>query len=229
MFHLAESTVQEAAISHLRRYYRRRSWGRTVYAQAEARTKGVYGNKRADGLLVFQHWLWGETTVSLEAKSYKTLPAIRPVWNFKLWLINSLRAGMVICILTGLVVALWRMDDWLWAFILLMNSWLLGALAYGLISRHHPSHRTVGVLQQLSQYPAHEQWLAFSQDSWSSLKTKDREVLLIMCRQHRTGLLLVSGQRKVKKLLKPRRQRSWGKNYLDHYSKSQQIRQEVFS
>ena len=73
---------------------------RSFFAKEEVRTKKEYGAKRADGLLVFRHWLWGQYVVSMEAKSYKTMPALKPRLDPYKLMWNSLKVGGAICLLS---------------------------------------------------------------------------------------------------------------------------------
>ncbi|MEO1628849.1 MAG: hypothetical protein AAFV25_27110, partial [Bacteroidota bacterium] len=111
---LTEQSVQKIALRHLHRHYRRKSLWRKTFAKMEVRTRKKFGGKRADGLIAFRHWLLGTYVVSMEAKSAKTLSAIRPYSDIRRLLLNSFRMGLFACLISGAYLALIKMDDgWL--------------------------------------------------------------------------------------------------------------------
>ena len=224
---LAETTVQKVALEHLKKRYRRRAWMRRIFAKIEVRTKREFGSKRADGLLAFRHWLWGTYVVSMEAKSFKTLPAMRPYRDDWQFVRNCLWAGLAICILSGAFFWSYRINDGLWQFLLPFNAFLGGAIIYGIVTFKHFTHKKVDVIEQLQQYPANEQWLAFSQDSIDSLPYQKVKKLKKMARGQRIGLIIVRPKGKVKILVKPRMQWRWGKDYLHFYTKEKHIRKVI--
>lgn len=224
---LAEITVQKVALEYLRKRYKRRMWFRKIYAQIEVRTKKEFGNKRADGLLAFKHWLLGTYVVSMEAKSFKTLPAMKPYRDDWQFVRNCLWAGLVICILSGAFFWGYHVNDGLWQFLLPFNAFLGGAIIYGIVTFKHFTHKRVDVIDQLQQYPANEQWLAFSQDSIDSLAYVKVKKLKSMARHQRIGILVVKNKKEVKLLVKPKFQWRWGKDFLYFYSKEKEIRKTI--
>lgn len=224
---LAESTVQRVALEHLQQYYNRRAWMRKIFAQIEMRTKKEYGSKRADGLIAFRHWLWGTYVISMEAKSYNTLTAMKPYRDDWLFLRNCLWAGLLICILSGAFFWSYRINDGFWQFLLPFNAFLGGAILYGMATFRHFTHKKVDVIRQLQQYPANEQWLAFSQDSLNALAYDKVKKLKKMARSQSIGIIVVQPKGKVKILLKPRMQWGWGKDYLRFYSRETDIRKII--
>ena len=100
----------------------------------------------------------------MEAKSFKTLSAIKPKRDDNLLIWNSIKAGLKFCVVTGMFFALYRMDDSFLQFILPLNMFVCGAIIFGFFTLHSYRHKTVSVIKQLAQYPANERWLAFSKD-----------------------------------------------------------------
>ncbi|NRB65164.1 MAG: hypothetical protein HRU40_19465, partial [Saprospiraceae bacterium] len=98
---LSETKVQMVALNYLTQKYRRKAKRNRVFADIEVRTRREAGGGRADGLLAYRNFWGGLRVVSMEAKSYNTLGAIRPRLSYKLLLWNSLRAGLLICLLSG--------------------------------------------------------------------------------------------------------------------------------
>lgn len=227
MARLSETYVQHNAQTFLAARYRKMTLTGRLFSQTEVRTKPKYGRKRADGLLAFNHWLLGIHVVAMEAKSFKTLPAIKP--QFKLWLLirNSAHAGIFLCILSGAFFAFYKLDDGLLQFLLPLNVAVIGALVYGFLTRNSYSHKEVGVLKQIGQYPANEHWLAFSEDSWNAVGEENRTSLVEICRHRGFGLLLVKPKKKVVVRVKAKRRWKWWKDYLIYYSLEKEIRSAI--
>ena len=218
MSRLTEDKVQRYALKYLEKHYNRKSIGSSFFAKEEVRTRKEYGGKRADGLLVFRHWLWGKYVVSMEAKSYKTMPAIRPKLDtFKLmW--NSLKAGLIMCIASGSFMALYRMSDGLFQYLLPLNVFIWSGLLYGLLTFRSNRHKVIAVVEQLMHYPGNEQWLAFSTDSFENLSKEDQKTVKEISKYEGVGILLVKPNGKVKKHLKASSKIKWWGNYTKYYS-----------
>ena len=227
MSRMAETTVQGIALSYLEKRYRRRARRGRIFAEPEVRTKKEHGSKRADGLLAFKHWLWGVYVVSLEAKSYKTLPAINPKLDRQLFAFNVIRAGLIISILSGAFFFLYKWNDGFWQFIIPGGVFLLSGGAYAWLTRNHFGHRTLRVVEQIQQYPADERWLAFSKDAYHSLEIEKQRQLEHICRYHGIGLLVVSANGKADVLAKSRFNWDWWHDYLRFYSREQDIRSAI--
>jgi len=221
---LTEQTVQRAAQEYLLRHYKRGPF-RKVYSQLEARTKKKIGGKRADGLIAFKHIFWGTFVASMEAKSYNTLVAIKPYTDYKLFFINSLKAGILFCILTGAFFYLFNSKDLFVQFMLPLNMILMGAFIYVLLTLNSTRNMKAKVLEQLSQYPGNHQWLAISLDSFEALSEKKQKNLKILCRNAGIGLLVIQNSRKVKAYLKPSTRWRWTGDYLSYYSNELKVRE----
>ncbi len=224
---LSEQTVQRRALQFLKEWYRKKARKGKMYLQAEVRTRLDYGGKRADGLLAFQHFWWGTTVVSMEAKSMKTLAAMKTQFDLSVFLLNCLRAGGLFCILSGCFFALFWMDDPMMRIFLPLNAFIVGAAAYGLLTFGSYRHKVAPVLNQLAEYPANERWLAFSRDSWRKLNREKRRELTKLCKAHRIGILLIDSGKRVLVWQRARRKRKlWG-DFLKYYSNGSRIRQAI--
>ncbi len=221
---LSEQYVQERALKYLEKRYRRKRRSKALFAKMEVKTKKTYGSKRADGLIAFRHFFWGVYVVSMEAKSYKTIASMRPYRSEKRWLLASLRMGFYTLLLSGGIYALYRMDDGFVQYYLPLNLFLLGAVLYGLLSRNSMRHKVVDVIDQLKQYPANEQWLAFSKDSVKRLPKKKKHLLEWMCRYEGIGILVVSRFGGVSSWVEPKRKWKWKGDFLQYYSLEKKIR-----
>ena len=215
-----ERKVQVITQKFLKNKYRKKARGNRIFSQLEMRTKKKYGSKRADGFLACRHLLWGEYVVSVEAKSRKTLPAIKPYLDHFLLLKNSAKAGMTFCILSGAFFFLYKNPDGLFQFLIPLYAFMISGLIYALLTWNSYKHKTIDVLDQLKQYPANEQWLAFSKDSFEAVKKDDQKKLRKICRSKGIGLIIVS--RKATVMEKPKWK--WGSSFLKYYAKENEVR-----
>lgn len=227
MSRLSEVTVQVHAQEFLEKRFRKKARKGKLFSQLEVRTKKDYGNKRADGLLAFKHWLLGTYVVSMEAKSSKTLPAIKPKRDVWLLVWNSFKAGLLISILTGAFFAFFKLDDGLLQILLPINVLGIGALTYGFLTKDHFSHKTVSVVKQIGQYPANEQWLAFSQDSLNAISLDKTKSLRTICKYRGIGILVVKPRGKVEIFLKAKYKSKWFGHFLKYYSVEKEIRKQI--
>ncbi len=224
---LSESQVQVYALDFLKNYYRRRARGRRVAAVAEARTNGRRRQGRADGLVVWRHWLTGAVQVaSMEAKSRLTRQAIRPKFHFGQWLRNSLLAGLVVCAVTG-ALTLWYKVEGRWGWLLPLNLWVGSSVLYGLLTWRNPGHRQAAMMQQLDRYPANFQWLAIPERFFQQMGPEDRKALARLCEMEGQGLLLVQGRGRVKVQCKARRRRWWGRRLLARYARARELLRQL--
>ncbi len=220
---LIEQTVQVIAQEFLAKRYRWKARGR-MYSQLEARTKRSIGGKRADGLLVFNHWIWGAYTISMEAKSYKTLPAVKPFFDTRNFIIRCLQAGLVTLILSGSFQYFYTLDDRFAQFLLPIVIFLIGTLIFGLLSFKSFRNYQVKVIDQIAQYPANEQWLAISIDTFHKKNKKQLKRLEAVCSRCGVGLLIVNGRAKVEIRVKPRTRWTWWSDFVGCYAKEKEIR-----
>lgn len=224
MARLVESTVQRVAQDYLTNRYRKWSRNRRLFSQIEVRTKKQYGNKRADGLLAFKHWFLGTYVVSMEAKSYKTLPAIKPKFDSRHYIQNCLLSGFIICILSGAFFAFYKLDDAFMRLFIPISGFAVGTILYGIITLNDFSHKVIAVVKQIGQYPANEQWLAFSQDSLNSISDKKQKDMLRICKSRGIGVLIVQQKGRVVIKNKPKSRWNWGRDYLRFYALEKDIR-----
>ena len=228
MAKLAETTVQQTAVDYLEtKYYDGKAKNRKIFAEIEVYTRKKYGGKRADGLLAFKHWLWGTYVVSVEAKSYKTLGAIKPFRDNALLIRNCIKAGFIFCVITGSFFALYKMDDGFWQYLLPLNTFILGGLIYGFVTRKSHRHKVVNVIQQVKQYPANEQWLALSQDSLNAISIEKMKKLQTIAKNQGIGIIVVKKKQQAEVLLQPQMRWKWYKDFLIYYSKEKNIRESI--
>ena len=227
MANLSEKVVQDTAQEFLYLRYRKKARKGKIFSRTEMRTRQKYGGKRADGFLAFRHFLWGTFVVSMEAKSFKTLSAMKPRRDDKLFLWNCVKAGLKVCILSGMFFALYKMDDQYLQFVLPLNMFACSAIIYGFFTLHSSKHQTVSVIRQLAQYPANERWLAFSQDSWKALPKDKRSDLEKICYHQGIGILIVSGRNKARIWRHTSMRWKWFGDFISYYSHEKKIREAI--
>ncbi len=234
---LLEKTVQKRALTFLERYYNNRFVYRKIFVAAEVRTKKTFGGKRADGLLAFQGRVTGKPyVVSMEAKSIKTLPAIKPYQDMQRWWYNTLRFALFLGFGSGLFYIVGQAQNQL-TFLVPIIWCLLAGMTFGLLTWGSYRHKTVDVITQLKQYPANEQWLAFSKDAFKALTEEKRKMLQKICQYRGIGLLLIGKNANTEVLSKPKQRWywfwdargnwQWISDYLIYYSKEQEIRSAI--
>ena len=224
---LSEKKVQKAAQKLLERRYEGKSWGKQIFSQLEARTKQKHGGKRADGLLVFKHLLWGEFVVSMEAKSFKTLNAIRPYKDHGSIIIGSLKWGLYSVIGSGAAIALIRQDALLLKLGFPLIVFLLGAIIYALLTHNRICHQISNVIEQIRQYPGDHQWLAISKDSLEQLSKNKKYLLKWTCKYQGIGIIVVNQREKAKVWIRPKWNWNWFRSYLTYYSRENIIRKVI--
>lgn len=227
MANLSEKIVQDTAQTFLYNRYCRKARKGRIFSRTEVRTRQKFGGKRADGLLAFRHFLWGTYVISMEAKSFKTLSSIKPRRNDNLLILNSIKAGLKLCILSGMFFALYRMDDNFMQFILPLNAFVCGAIVFGFFTSHSYRHKTVRVIRQLAQYPANERWLAFSKDSLDLLEKDKLKALDKICKFKGIGIIVVSRKGSAKVRRSASMQWKWFGDFLSYYSHEKRIRKAI--
>ncbi len=226
MARLVERTVQVAAQKYLEDYYKRKAKKGRMFSKIEVRTKKPYGGFRADGFLAFKKRWTGELyVVSMESKSYKTLKAIKPFRDNKLWFKNSLWAGFLFAVGTGGFYAVVGFDNAILGLMFFGLMFLLGFLGYGILSRNSFQHKMIAVLNQVEQYPANEKWISISEDSFEDIDKKGQDSFLKVCKSRGYGLIIVDSKKKNHRYYRPKKSyRPWG-SYVKFYSLEDEIRQ----
>jgi len=226
---LSELKVQKAAQKLLIRRYEGRSWGKRIFSQLEVRTKKKHGGKRADGLLAFKHILWGEFVVSMEAKSFKTLNAIRPYKDHGSIILGSLKWGLYSVLGSGAAIAFFRQDEPLYKFGFPVLMFLIGGILYALLTHNRVCHQISNVIEQIRQYPGDHQWLAVSKDSLEKLSKRKRRLLKWTCKYQGIGIIVVNKREKARVWVRPKWNWNWFQSYLPYYSREKMIRKAILA
>ena len=227
MSKLSEKVVQETAQAFLYQRYRKKARKGKIFSKLEARTRREYGGKRADGLLAFNHFLWGTYAVSMEAKSYKTLSSMKPTRNDNLLLWNSFKAGLAVCVMSGMFFAIYKLDDGFLQILLPINTFVCSAVIYGFFTSNSYRHKTVNVIKQLAQYPANERWLAFSKDSMNALSKDQVSKLNKICKYKGIGIIIVSKKGRAEAYRTASMRWKWFGDFIKYYSSEKRIRKVI--
>jgi hypothetical protein len=223
---LEEITVQKRAQTYLEQYYKIKHGQQHLFSNIEERTKKKYGMKRADGLLAYKLNKRRAYVVSMEAKSHKTLPALRPYRVNKVWVKDSIWKGFLFTLATGVLFFAWRQDGWLVLMPFLV--WLLAALVHMLLFKSSYKYQEMEVIHQVFQYPANEQWLSLSEDSFDMIKEHLRMNLVKICKARDIGVLMVDKDLHVNMIHPPvARKRYWFYGYLTYYHNEASIRKHL--
>lgn len=207
---LSEKYVQRKALNYLKRRYRIRARSR-IFAKQEVSTLPKYGRKRADGLIIFKHWIWGAYVISMEAKSQKTLAAIRPIPAKTILYQQSLKVGFFLLLLSGSLMTVYKLDDAFFQFLIPLSIFITGSWVYRLLTQNSYHHQKAPVFKQLGQYPANEQWLAVPKDALLALPKNKRKALYAICRRLGVGLVVVNKIGLVYTKIRPRKKKRLAK------------------
>jgi len=223
---LEEITVQKRAQAYLEQYYKIKHGQRHLFSNIEERTKKKYGMKRADGLLVYKLNDKRAYVVSMEAKSHKTLPALRPYRVNKVWVRDSIWKSFLFTLASGVLFFAWRQDGWL--VLMPFAVWLLTFLVHLLLFKNSYKYQEMEVIHQVFQYPANEQWLSLSEDSFGMIKENLRMNLIKICKARNIGVLMVDQGLQVNMIHPPKaRKRFWFYGYLTYYHNEESIRKHL--
>ena len=227
---LIERTVQEAAQRYLENYYKSNRRPKQLYSNLEERTKKKYGMKRADGLLAYKNNSKSAYVVSMEAKSHKTLPALKPYRVDKLWIRDSIWHGMLFTLLSGTLFFIWRATDqsfWI-RFAIPLAVWTIASIVYAFLFRNSYKYQEMKVIHQVFQYPANEKWLSLSNDSFEMIDPKLQDNLFKICKARGVGVLMVDPRENVMMVHKAKSHRKWiGSDYLAYYLNESDIRRHL--
>jgi len=203
-----ESSVEEKTIEFLRQHYNKERKSNTkLYCKPQM---GTTNGKIADGFFCFSNSTQEYYVVSVEAKSYKTLQDLTPNWNIKLLDRNALISAGLFMFISVLLT--WTLS-WIWIVVSVLLSGFIGLIGYYFYSGFFEpeSHKQTSVINQIGQYPANEQWLAISNDSWKLLTKQDSvfqfsndRVLKRACKKRGIGIIAVNFIGNAEVLLKPK-------------------------
>ena len=163
----------------------------------------------------------------MEAKSFKTLSSMKSRRDDYLFLWNCIKAGLIVCVVSGMFFALYRMDDQYLQFILPLNMFVCSAIIYGFFTLQSHRQQTVMVIRQLAQYPANEKWLAFSKDSWNALSNDKCYDLEEICISRGIGIVIASGKGKTTAWQSANMHWKQFGDFLSYYNHEKRIRRVI--
>lgn len=238
MERLSEKVIQQVALEALNRYYTEKYQLDTPpFSKTECGiSKGTKNEgRRADGLLAFRkdNQFF---TVSMEAKSHKTIKALFPYTNWKhLDIFTGVIFAIGVAVLAISLWFLWGQFSWYWVavisvFIMLA---LMVSIVFGL-DLFEQRNLQLEIIDQVKYYPANDQWLAFSADAkellndreniYNSLENRNNyKDLRKVVTRHGFGLIVVDkGTAQLIEFPKTRKG-----SFLSVYAKRDQIIQEL--
>lgn len=229
MAKLRESTIQARAIAELESFYQSRENNNNIQSRKEARTVKKSGGKRADGLLCFHKKESQYYTVSIEAKSHRTLGALKSSISDDHIGMHGILAAVTVAAMSALYLSLFT--EMAWYFVMLITVLILPVtylLTFAMLDwLDFDKHKFNGVVEQLRQYPANEQWIAYSKytenllASTPSIFRKDHiQILKSNCMANGFGLLLI-GHQKNEIIMEPSPKKG---DYLQYYCRAQEMR-----
>ncbi len=194
---LKEKYVQDVAVEWLASHYADHD---DIVVTAYQKEKKVNGPKkigwgRVDELIAMQRTDGRIHVASMEAKSSKTYGNIRPQYNDSKWFFHALIVGMV-CALLAFIIGRF-LGGWFWQWVLPIIVFIVGGIVYLLATMENNRYKSIDVIRQIKRYPANEQWIALSSDSYNLLQKNANQLLHKECQQNGIGLLRVGAGRKV--------------------------------
>lgn len=221
---LIERTVQNKAQDYLKKYYQIKHNQKHIFSNIEERTKKEYGMKRADGLLAYKLTKKRAYVISMEAKSHKTLPALKPYRVNNLWLKDGIWKGFLFIVFTGIIFFIWNGEGALQRLLLPFGVWAVATVLHMLIFQRSAKYQEMEVIHQVFQYPANEQWLSLSEDSFEMINADLRMNLFKICKARNIGVLMVDSKLNVNLIHEAKGHRKpWG-DYLVYYLNEFDIR-----
>lgn len=195
MARLSEPYVEATSIEYLKRHYCSSYNTEFIYSKSQAATinKGF-----ADGFLCFHSDIQKYHSVSIEAKSHKTLLNLKPYLEINNFILHIL----IFSLLVGVIPTIYFTHlQWYWILLLyLLFSTVIFFLLGLILDKAQPNYyKKVDVVNQVNRYPANEKWVAISSDSVNLLKQRSAyirgcsyENLVGICKREGIGMLVVN-------------------------------------
>ncbi len=221
---LEEIIVQRSTQTFLNNYYRKKHGKRSIYSNIEESTKKIHGMKRADGLLAYKQNRKKAYVISMEAKSHKTLPSLKPYRLNSLWIRDSLWKAFLFTLGSGVFFLAFQSEDRITQFVLPSLIFFSFFLLHMILFSNSLKYKEIKVLHQLFQYPANEQWLSFSRDSFDMIEEKMRKNLIKICSSRGTGVLIVDFGLNVNLIHPPKPRKKLRGDFLTYYHNEAEIR-----
>jgi len=226
---LTEKYVQKATLKRLATQYEQKHNIKAVVSETEVGVKKVskLGDGRADGLIVAKRSDGVIYTVSLEAKSSKTIFNINPFYKDEKWLFHTVLAGVVGLILAGIIG--WPSGNWFWMWVFPLIVFVIICFVFVIITYDFSYYRPIDVISQIKRYPADEQWIAVSTDVYNQLSNEIRRSLHKDCQKQGIGLIRVSAGERIKFLekAKPQKLPKGYEDFLECYAREDSLRQKL--
>lgn len=199
MSRLREPLVKLTAVEYLKKEYSAEYKLESIYSKIEAQTTPKF-NGIADGFLCFNSSKQINHTVSIEAKSHKTLINLKPYLDADRYISHI---GIFSAIIAIVPIYYLPSFSWYWMALLFVVITIVTFLIFAYISHQlilEPKrYQTADVLKQVNRYPANEKWIAISRDSVNLLKNRkpylngcNYENLMSICNRHGIGVIVIN-------------------------------------
>lgn len=221
---LIELTVQNTAQDYLKEYYKIKHNEKHIFSNIEERTKKEYGMKRADGLLAYKLTKKKAYVVSMEAKSHKTLSALKPYRVNNLWVKDAIWKGFLFIIITGAIFFLWKGDGFAQRILLPFGVWAIASIVHLLLFQKSAKYQEMDVIHQVFLYPGNERWLSLSEDSFEMIHQDLRMNLFKICKARDVGVLMVNEKLSVNLIHPAKAHKKLFGDYLVYYLNEPSIR-----
>jgi hypothetical protein len=225
MSRLTEDYVKFTTIAHLETYYSKKHKieKKEIFSRAELWKKSKNG--RPDGFLCFDSPSQPKHTVSIEAKSHKTLDSLLPFYNYSKS--DDFAGYLSLSIAMVSIYPIWSFK-WYWILLFCAIIFLVVFLALlAITSKIRLSVFNIAyVVNQINNYPANERWITISTDSLNLLQKRkpllngdNYENLIRICKRKKVGFIIVN-RKEAKIILEPKFRKG---NYLKHYCRESDI------
>lgn len=221
---LTEKYVQDVSLDFLRRHYEDKYKPSKMFCRKEVVTK--YKNKkgRADGFIAFRNE--GRIyTVSLEAKSHKTLDTLFTKYND----FAPLSLGLImLCVVSALTsLLLWKFN-WVIRFGISASAGIVSGIVFIRFIDKKAIFKKHGIIEQVRRYPANEQWIAFSKDAYNFFNETNDFELKMRAKRYGIGIIVVNSGKKASIELEASERKFNSKiNFLKYYSIGARIGKEL--
>lgn len=218
---LTERYVQDAALEFLKDYYIKKYNVENVFYDKEVVVNFNKKRGRADGLIAFSHNS-RIFTVSMEAKSHKTYSSLIPDYEMNFW---YKIIGLVYIVSAVMLYILLKSFNKIWMIpVVIIVPAIFAFGIYVFLFAIGVAYKQ-GIIEQVRRYPAHEQWLALSIDTYNAATHDD---LFARAAHYGIGIVIVSRKHKCRIELEPKLlNKKKNKEYLFYYARAKKIEKEL--
>lgn len=189
---LIEKTVEKRALDWLKKEACARPDVEAVVARRQAWLTGRRG--RADGLIACRMANGYIYTISLEAKSHKTLKDVIPKYLNRRWFLHTFVVGILVFAIVAVVGSL--SSSWIIKWLLPTVIAFVAMIGFLAITADSFSYAPIAGIDRLGKYPADEKVLALSARAFNLLNGDHLRLLRKACKNKKMELLIVGPSRR---------------------------------